>query len=132
MIIEGKYHTKTWYGPVYIDGSILNPTRSQGVYNHSPDGFAWGYGGSGPAQLALAILLAAGLSDKKAVALYQRFKAEFIVPLPRDSFTIEVDVLAWVARTEPVIVMPSDVTVGLTGVGATLKGGLAPEDKDVK
>lgn len=24
--------------------------------NHSPTGFAWGYGGSGPAQLALAIL----------------------------------------------------------------------------
>ncbi len=24
--------------------------------NHSPDGFSWGYGGSGPAQLALAIL----------------------------------------------------------------------------
>ena len=25
--------------------------------NHSPAGFAWGYAGSGPAQLALAILL---------------------------------------------------------------------------
>jgi hypothetical protein len=26
------------------------------LYNHSPTGFAWGYGGSGPAQLALALL----------------------------------------------------------------------------
>lgn len=26
------------------------------LFNHSPDGFEWGYGGSGPAQLALAIL----------------------------------------------------------------------------
>ncbi|HMF28341.1 MAG TPA: DUF6166 domain-containing protein, partial [Candidatus Cybelea sp.] len=26
------------------------------LYNHSPDGFEIGYGGSGPAQLALAIL----------------------------------------------------------------------------
>jgi Family of unknown function (DUF6166) len=26
------------------------------IANHSPDGFEWGYGGSGPAQLALAIL----------------------------------------------------------------------------
>src|SRR5467141_965015 len=25
--------------------------------NHSPTGFAWGYGGSGPAQLALALLI---------------------------------------------------------------------------
>lgn len=27
------------------------------VRNHSPDGFNWGYGGSGPSQLALAILI---------------------------------------------------------------------------
>jgi uncharacterized protein DUF6166 len=31
------------------------PTRTE-VRNHSPDGFEWGYGGSGPAQLALAML----------------------------------------------------------------------------
>lgn len=129
MIIEGTYDDKNWYGEVKIDGVVLSPAASQRVYNHSPDGFAWGYGGSGPAQLALAILLAAGLSDKKAVALHQRFKAEFIAPLPRDSFTIEVDVLAWVARTEPVTIIPSDVTVGLTGVEAN---GLVPKDEDVK
>ena len=27
------------------------------IANHSPTGFSWGYGGSGPAQLALAILV---------------------------------------------------------------------------
>lgn len=26
------------------------------LFNHSPSGFSWGYGGSGPAQLALGIL----------------------------------------------------------------------------
>jgi hypothetical protein len=31
------------------------PTRTE-VRSHSPSGFEWGYGGSGPAQLALAIL----------------------------------------------------------------------------
>ena len=35
---------------------ILSPTPSQGIVNHSPDGFQWGYPGSGPAQLALALL----------------------------------------------------------------------------
>lgn len=30
------------------------PPRND-VMNHSPDGFEWGYGGSGPAQLALAL-----------------------------------------------------------------------------
>ncbi len=31
------------------------PPRND-VFNHSPDGFEWGYGGSGPGQLSLAIL----------------------------------------------------------------------------
>lgn len=35
----------------------LDPHFSQQFRNHSPDGFEWGYGGSGPAQLALGILL---------------------------------------------------------------------------
>lgn len=35
----------------------LKPEASQKIINHSPDGFQWGYSGSGPSQLALAILL---------------------------------------------------------------------------
>jgi len=42
---------------VWLNGEELFPNDSQKVRNHSPDGFAWGYGGSGPAQLALAICL---------------------------------------------------------------------------
>lgn len=42
--------------------------------NHSPDGFEWGYNGSGPAQLALAICADALGSDDLAVRLYQHFK----------------------------------------------------------
>lgn len=34
---------------IYLDGKYLSPKRSQKVYNHSPDGFNWGYTGSGPA-----------------------------------------------------------------------------------
>ncbi|GAI29560.1 unnamed protein product, partial [marine sediment metagenome] len=26
------------------DGEVLSPVPSQRVYNHSPDGFQWGYG----------------------------------------------------------------------------------------
>ena len=54
---------------------ILSPERSQKVNNHSPDGFEWGYGGSAPAQLALALLLEH--TDKEtAVEYYQDFKWE--------------------------------------------------------
>ncbi len=35
----------------------LSPEPSQEIINHSPDGFNWGYGGSGPAQLALGFYL---------------------------------------------------------------------------
>jgi len=35
----------------------LDPRPSLQFWKHSPDGFEWSYGGSGPAQLALAILL---------------------------------------------------------------------------
>ena len=36
---------------------LLVPAESLAVSNHAPSGFAWGYPGSGPSQLALALLL---------------------------------------------------------------------------
>jgi len=59
-----------------IDGSgerkPLNPCRE--LRNHSPTGFEWGYGGSGPAQLALAILAEHLGDERAALSRYQRFK----------------------------------------------------------
>jgi hypothetical protein len=51
---------------------------------HSPDGFQWGYGGSGPADLALNILYdylrrtRPKYAKRTAISLHQRFKWEFI------------------------------------------------------
>lgn len=53
-------------------GERLNPRYD--LRNHSPDGFEWGYGGSGPAQLALAILADYLKDDENALRLYQDFK----------------------------------------------------------
>ena len=64
MIIRGEINTRE----VYVNGSRLDPKPSQRAYNHSPDGFNWGYAGSGPAQLALAILLHAGVSTARAAS----------------------------------------------------------------
>lgn len=68
---------------VFINKKLLDPGPSQALYNHSPDGFAWGYGGSGPAQLALALLLRL---TTKAFALehYQDFKSQVIAALPAE------------------------------------------------
>jgi len=94
ITIRGEWRTRT----VWIDGVRLSPTASQRVWNHSPDGFNWGYGGSGPAQLALAILLAAGVECDDAVRLHQRFKWDVIAPLPQASFEVDVDLVGWLAR----------------------------------
>lgn len=45
VLIYGEWFTRD----VYVDGKRLDPEPSQKVRNHSPDGFYWGYGGSGPA-----------------------------------------------------------------------------------
>jgi hypothetical protein len=58
------------------------------VRNHSPDGFQWGYAGSGPAQLALAICLHA-LGERqraRAVKVYQAFKFAVLAPLALDEW----------------------------------------------
>lgn len=87
---------------VYLDGHKLSPKLSQKIVNHSPDGFMWGYEGSGPAQLALAVMLAMhGLTtDKEALTKlkrhYQDFKREVIARLPMDkSVALEMDYWAW-------------------------------------
>ena len=73
---------RTKMGPdVTVDGEILDPKLN--LRNHSPTGFDWGYCGSGPAQLALAILAHHCESDEEALDLYQRFKWSVIANLPR-------------------------------------------------
>lgn len=68
--------------------------------NHSPSGFEWNYSGSGPAQLALA-MLADALGDEQAQDLYQSFKARVIARLDGDRWEMTAaDVQQAVARIE--------------------------------
>ena len=60
------------------DDDILDPGPSQKIWNHSPDGFNWGYQGSGPAQLALALLYDVTGDKDIAVRLHQAFKRAFV------------------------------------------------------
>jgi hypothetical protein len=53
------------------------------LFNHSPTGFEWGYGGSGPAQLALALIADALGDDHIALRLHQSYKLRVIAKLPR-------------------------------------------------
>jgi len=83
------------------------------VVFHSPDGFEWGYPGSGPADLALAILTDFFGEDPKEVKTYarlgggagtpssafhfhQQFKDHFISGLPKHSWRItEEQIKQW-------------------------------------
>ena len=74
---------------VTVDGRRLNPRFD--LWNHSPTGFNWGYGGSGPAQLALAILADHCQDDERALNFYQRYKWAVIAELPHREWIINSD-----------------------------------------
>lgn len=83
---------------VTMNGIPFDAALSLKIRNHSPDGFNWGYGGSGPAQLALAILLEL-VPVWQAEQLYQRFKAEVIAGLDKEMWIqTQPAVEAWIAR----------------------------------
>ena len=92
MIIKGNWETRE----VTLDDRRLDPRPSQKVYNHSPDGFNWGYPGSGPSQLALAIMLQAAKLDL-AMQLYHQFKRDFVAVFPQSDFEVDIDVEGWIA-----------------------------------
>lgn len=73
--------------PLYLD-----------LANHSPTGFEWGYGGSGPSQLALA-MLAAAVGDDRALELYQEFKHSFVSSRDTDTWELPVFKIQWWAAT---------------------------------
>jgi hypothetical protein len=73
------------------------------IVNHSPDGFEWGYGGSGPADLALNIL-SIFLGQEEAWRYHQDFKWAFIATMPHEGGVIKrEDILNWLKeKTEEV------------------------------
>lgn len=81
VVIDGEFQD----GTVYVGGKLLRIGPSLKIANHSPTGFMWGYGGSGPAQLALAILMRYVDADT-ALQYYQRFKFGWVAGLPQEDF----------------------------------------------
>jgi hypothetical protein len=66
------------------------------ITRHSPSGFEWGYGGSGPADFALNIL-SVYIGQEMAEELYQEFKFEIISNLSHYGGTLRrEDVMLWV------------------------------------
>lgn len=92
-LIEGFFSDQK----VLIDGELLDIEPSLRIRTHSPTGFSWGYSGSGPAQLSLAILLK--FTDQNtAQKLYHDFKWDFISKLPQKDFGAMIDVQNWIKK----------------------------------
>jgi hypothetical protein len=71
---------------VTVDGRPLNPRFD--LWGHSPSGFEWGYGGSGTAQLALALLADHLADDDQAVLHHQDFKRIVVAGLSYPGWTL--------------------------------------------
>ena len=78
---------------VTADGESID--HRYDLLSSSPSGFEWGYGGSGPAQLAIAILAHAYV-DEFAASVYQKFKREVVSDLPENGWILTKSKLdAW-------------------------------------
>lgn len=87
---------------VMVDEATLDPGPSQLIVNHSPDGFEWGYGGSGPSQTALAILFNYTGDRRLSLRWHQDFKWCFIANAAKEGFQINASEIEEFFDTRPV------------------------------
>jgi hypothetical protein len=110
-LVEG---VSCWRGP---DGTARS-SLPQGHVHYAPTGFDWGFGGSGPADLALNVLArflprapgAAGVAlrdgssvSEAAWALHQVFKYDLIATLPRAGGHITAEMIGDWITTHPMV-----------------------------
>lgn len=83
---------------VYVNDKPLVLLDSIAVRNHSLDGFAWGYSGSGPSQLALGILMEL-LPLSEAKQYYHPFKDHFVASWPMNfDFEVTINLEEWLDK----------------------------------
>lgn len=94
-------------GQVKIKHSNGNTTiLKHRIKLHSPTGFQWGYGGSGPADLALNMLydylLRTHRKNAKAIAsdLYQSFKWDFIARKGEELSITGAEIEKWLSSAQ--------------------------------
>lgn len=88
----------------YPDGSkmALPLQPSLNLRDHSPTGFSWGYSGSGPAQLALALLYDATSDPKLATDYYQDFKWSVVSNFGDTWQMLRSEILEWLEQLRSV------------------------------
>lgn len=90
---------------VTVADSVAGPDGSReldprfDLRTHSPTGFEWGYGGSGPAQLALALAADVLGDDEAALGVYQRLKFRVVARLSADRWQLTEGELSAAVRS---------------------------------
>ena len=91
---------KTYHGRRTEHGCAVDVEDNGEVYclnlrhdlkNHSPCGAEWGFSGSGPAQLALALAADVLGDDDQALQIYQRLKFRLVGGLPHEGWVLTED-----------------------------------------
>lgn len=85
---DGVQHDDGVVVTVEYNGRIRPLPLFLGIRSHSPCGFEWGYGGSGPAQLALALVAHVTGSRAEMPWIYQRVKATLVAGLAKDGWVV--------------------------------------------
>lgn len=93
ITLSGEWETRT----ILLNDEWLPEDLSLKIRPHSPTGFNWSYAGSGPAQLALAVLMEF-LPVRDALHYYQDFKFEVIAMHPKSDFSITINLKEKITR----------------------------------
>lgn len=99
IIIKGKRVGRECIVVIKSDHIAAPLDSHNDLVNHSLDGFEWGYSGSGPSQLAFAIMFEYGKSKftkeidayKFAIAHYIKFRDDYIASVQESSFEVSFD-----------------------------------------
>ena len=103
IITYTGFRSKRGGNVVRRNGAPFGSVASRKLRDHSPTGFAWGYSGFGPAQLALGLLLDA--TDNQVIALshYQRFKSEIVASWFDRWEITDRDILTWIQDSDEAV-----------------------------
>lgn len=74
---------------VAVSGESIGPLPH--LVQHSPDGFEWGYGGSGPSDLARSIVGDVLDDPDPSPRIYQAVKRKLVARIPMDGGEITSD-----------------------------------------
>lgn len=97
--IDEGGNQSVWYELAHSTNQLHHPLLPRlELRKHSSTGFAWGYGGSGPAQLALALLADALVDPGEALLKYQQFKRDHVAKWRDEWFITAEEIQQFAAR----------------------------------